>query len=260
MLTADQNFRLLQEIEENRRFLLMAYQQNPRLLENAEARIKQLFDEPAHGVDYNLPSDPRPLSSERGISLIELIMFIVIISVALAGILGVMNRVTGHSADTLIRKQSLAIAESLLEEVGLMPFTYCDPDDANATTATSAVVGAGGCATTLEGIGPEGGETRYSNANPFDNVSDYDGCRINGAANAGCDAAGNSGIKDVTGTVVSTALNGYSAAITVTALALAGITAASGDALLINVTVTGPDNEQVTLEGYRTRHSPNSVP
>lgn len=44
MKTAEQNLLLLQEIEANRRFLLMAYQQNPKLLENAEARIKQLFD------------------------------------------------------------------------------------------------------------------------------------------------------------------------------------------------------------------------
>ena len=44
MNTAEQNYRLLQEIEANRRFLLMAYQQNPRLLENAEARVKQLFE------------------------------------------------------------------------------------------------------------------------------------------------------------------------------------------------------------------------
>ena len=56
---------------------------------------------------------------QRGISLIELIMFIVIISAALAGILLVMNQVTGHSADPLIRKQALAIAESMLEEIQL---------------------------------------------------------------------------------------------------------------------------------------------
>jgi len=47
MTTAEKNFILLQEIEANRRFLLMAYQQNPKLLENAEARIKQLFEKPA---------------------------------------------------------------------------------------------------------------------------------------------------------------------------------------------------------------------
>ena len=74
---------------------------------------------------------------QRGISLVELIMFIVIVSVALAGILLVMNVVTRSSADPLIHKQSLAIAESLLEEVELMPFTFCDPDDPDAALATT---------------------------------------------------------------------------------------------------------------------------
>lgn len=46
-MTAEQNYRLLQEIEANRKFILMAYQQNPKLLEQAEDRIKQLFDMPA---------------------------------------------------------------------------------------------------------------------------------------------------------------------------------------------------------------------
>ena len=43
MLTAEQNYRLLQEIEANRAFILMAYRQNPKLLERAEPRIRQLF-------------------------------------------------------------------------------------------------------------------------------------------------------------------------------------------------------------------------
>lgn len=44
MTTAEQNFCLLQEIEANRRFLLMAYERNPELLESAEPRIMRLFD------------------------------------------------------------------------------------------------------------------------------------------------------------------------------------------------------------------------
>jgi hypothetical protein len=43
MTTAEKNFLLLQEIEASRLFLLMAYQQNPKLLERAEPRIKLLF-------------------------------------------------------------------------------------------------------------------------------------------------------------------------------------------------------------------------
>ena len=59
---------------------------------------------------------------QKGISLIELIIFIVIISVALTGILLVMNQVTAHSADPLMRKQALAAAESLMEEIQLQDF------------------------------------------------------------------------------------------------------------------------------------------
>ena len=119
---------------------------------------------------------------QRGISLIELIMFIVIISVALAGILLVMNTTNKSSADPLVAKQALAIAESLLEEVELQPFTYCEPDDANAPFATAATAAqcpkAGGIGG-VEMMGPETEagvpETRGSPTTPFDNVNDYSG-------------------------------------------------------------------------------------
>lgn len=62
-------------------------------------------------------------SFESGASLIELIMFVMIVSIALAGILLVMNQTTGHSADVLIRKQALTVAESMLEEIESHPFS-----------------------------------------------------------------------------------------------------------------------------------------
>lgn len=201
---------------------------------------------------------------QAGVSLIELVMFIVIVSVALAAILLVMNTVTRGSADPLIHKQSLAIAESLLEEVELMPFTFCDPDDANAETATAAA----GCAATPEALGPEAiagtTETRYgvgaANAG-FDNVSDYDGCDLNtGVANAACDDTGGNGIRDITATAVSAGLGGYNAQVDVAPAALGTITAASGDALLITVTVTGPDGLPVVVEGMRARYAPRTLP
>src|SRR4051794_24643993 len=66
--------------------------------------------------------------AQAGISLIELIMFMVIVSVGLAGILSVMTVTTRASADPMLRKQAIAVAESLLEEIQLQPFTFCDPD------------------------------------------------------------------------------------------------------------------------------------
>lgn len=81
-----------------------------------------------------------------GFTLIELVIFIVIVSVAVVGILSVMNTVVKSSADPMVRKQSIALADSILEEILLKQ--YVDPD------------------------GSETGETGRDN---YDDVSDYNG-------------------------------------------------------------------------------------
>lgn len=61
-----------------------------------------------------------------GFTLIELVIFIVIVSVAVVGILSVMNTVVKSSADPMVRKQATALADSILEEILLK--SYADPD------------------------------------------------------------------------------------------------------------------------------------
>lgn len=61
-----------------------------------------------------------------GFTLIELIIFIIIVSVAVVGILTVMNTVVKSSADPMVRKQATALADSILEEIILK--SYNDPD------------------------------------------------------------------------------------------------------------------------------------
>lgn len=78
------------------------------------------------------------INPQKGISLIELIMFIVIVSVALAGILLVMNVTTKSSADPLIHKQTLAVAESLLEEIELQDFVSASGVTNTVTLANRA--------------------------------------------------------------------------------------------------------------------------
>lgn len=183
-------------------------------------------------------------STHVGTTLIELVVFIMIVSVAIAGVLIVIDRTARYSTDPLITKQALAIAESLLEEVQLMPFTYCDPDDANISTAISSLA----CATTTEALGPEvaQGETRYNAAFPFDNVNDYQGFAM-------------SPIVDITNTAIG-GVNAYTANVTVAATALGGIAAndANGqpNVLLITVMVSGPLGISVSLQGYRTKYAP----
>ena len=175
-------------------------------------------------------------------------MFMIIVSVALAGVVSVLNVTVKASADPMIRKNMLSIAESLLEEVQLKPFTWCDPDDATAATATSAAVSVTACSAAIEAIGPEAGELRTSATTPFDNVNDYNGLVLP------------SPIPSVSGTSFAPA--GYSARIAVTAeagLGPSGLRPASTEALLIAVTVIW-GGDSLTLHGYRTRYSPNTLP
>ncbi|MGM9480412.1 type IV pilus modification PilV family protein [Roseateles sp. NT4] len=181
-----------------------------------------------------LPRRPRP----RGLSLIELLMFIVVVGIALAALLKVFVTATIGSADPMIRRQQLAIAESLLREVELMNFTWCDPESPQLATANSAADCAGGA----ENSGPETGETRYG-PTYFDNVNDYAGFSM-------------SGIRDATGTVLA-GLSGYGASVAVTGMALDSV--AAGEALKITVTVTAPNVSALSLQGWRTRYAPNDA-
>lgn len=74
---------------------------------------------------------------QRGLTLIELVMFIVIVSVGIAGILTVMNQVVRSSADPMIAKQAVAFADAVLEEVLSKPFA--DPDGVAAKEASRAL-------------------------------------------------------------------------------------------------------------------------
>jgi len=183
-----------------------------------------------------------------GISLIEVLLFIVIVGIAVSGMLAAFRLSVQKSTDPLARKQVIAIAESMMEEVQLMPFTFCDPDDANARTATSATVGVGGCAATVEALGPEAGENRYGTGGAqFDNVNDYHG--YNSATEAP------TGIKDISGAPIA-ALAGYNVSVTISNVPLG----ANPDVLLlIQVAVTDPDNVTTTLHGYRSRYAPRST-
>ena len=71
--------------------------------------------------------------AQRGLTLIELVIFIVIILVGLAGVLTVLDTTVRGSADPVVRKQALALAEAMLEEVLAKEFQN-DPTGNNAAT------------------------------------------------------------------------------------------------------------------------------
>lgn len=73
--------------------------------------------------------------AHRGFTLVEVIIFIVVVGAALAGILAVSNNAVKSSADPMVRKQAMALADSILEEI--LQKEFADPDvDGETTRAT----------------------------------------------------------------------------------------------------------------------------
>ena len=196
-----------------------------------------------------MSSEARFRRRQRGVTMIELIMFIVIVSVALASIMAVMRLTTANSAEPLRRKQALMIAEGLLEEVRSAGFTRCDPSDPVFDDPANPP-----CT-----IPENWGQAAPEPVNPrlFDNVNDYV-AQANVATNAFNNAAGV--LVDVSGQPI--AVNGYTATLTVTPVQIAanGLSAAAGtaantDALRIRVSVAFGGDAPVVLDTYRTRYA-----
>lgn len=67
---------------------------------------------------------------QQGVTLIELIIAIVVLGIAAVGILNALGRTTALNVDPLLRAQSLALAQSFMDEVTSKPFYPPDTDPA----------------------------------------------------------------------------------------------------------------------------------
>lgn len=158
----------------------------------------------------------------RGMTLIELVIAIVIIGVGVAGVMLAFSTVVKSSADPLVRKQMLAIAEEMMEEITLKPFAVSGTAPAN----------------TLKNCASGTGVAPRSN---FDDVSDFNGYQTSGVCNIDGDAI--------------TSLSAYNLQVTVTTTnVMDGVVIAAGNVKKITVMVThGTDT--LTLVGWRTNYA-----
>lgn len=144
---------------------------------------------------------------QHGFTLVELVIFIMLVSTAIVGVLNIMQISSRESGNPLIQKQALSIAQGLMQEVTNKSFTYCDPDDTKGFYNPSdpdpakSKMQAGPPATCDEVLqsdgstrnpdapllGPDqqdgGLESRYTTDRQFDEVKDYNNFTMNAATN-----------------------------------------------------------------------------
>ena len=162
-----------------------------------------------------------PARRQRGLTLIELVMFNIVVSVGLAGVLTVLNVTGKSSADPVIRKQALAVAEAMLDEI-LSKDYQNDPADPANTSATL------GC--TLSTTPVCKANTVLDRPN-YNDVDDYNGWSQTGVYLL------NGGATPVLGT--------YTVAVVVAPWTLSGVAGKR-----VTVTVVG-GTETIVLEGFR---------
>jgi MSHA pilin protein MshD len=158
-----------------------------------------------------------PLNGESGATLVEMVISIAIIAVVVTGTLLLVQKVAVHSADPMIERQALAIAEAYLEEILLKP--YFDP-----------TLGAGG------GACPAAPASR----DLYDNVCDYQGVDDAGALDQfGAPVAG---------------LGAYRVRVAVDTAATLSDLSGSADVLRVDVRVTHPAPVDLLISGFRARY------
>ncbi len=175
----------------------------------------------------------QPVRRQAGVTLVELVMYIVIVSVGAAGILLVIDATTRRSADPMIQQQALLIAESYMEEI--LQKYFIDRVPTTATTICPA---------------PEASRGQY------DNICDYHNLNNNAGA---VDQLGNA-VAGLTAYNVSVSVTGNVG--DATALGPAANPVNNTGALrvlYVDVEVTHDDvpGVQARLTGYRVNYRCN---
>ena len=157
-------------------------------------------------------------SRQQGMTLVELVIAIVVVSIAVTSVMGAMATIGGRSADPIVLMQAQAIAESYMDEITAKAYTF---PDANPTCIKPIT------------------KTRAT----FTLVCDYQGLNDAVPYNSNGDNIAE--------------LGAYTVAVAITkvpnTVEIIPVTDPILDAVKIAVTVTSPKGPY-TLVGYRTRY------
>ena len=152
---------------------------------------------------------------QSGFTLVEMVMAIAVLAVGLAGLLAAFNTAVMNSANPMVRKQILLVAEEMMAEVMLKPYAPSGTPPSNSAVSCGAA-----------------GAARLA----FDDVRDYANYKTNG-------------VCDLNGLAVA-GLESYQIEVGVQSETWQGIP----NALRVSVTVSY-GSESVSLVSWRTEYA-----
>lgn len=158
-------------------------------------------------------------SAHRGATLVELVITIVIISIAIAGVVGAFSLITGRSADPLNQTRAVELAQLYMDEILTKKYSESTPPGGVPRQP-------GNCT-----LGPDSGENRST----FNDVDDYNG------------------LSEAPKTHTDNALTGYDGFSVDVTVACAGsdVGLANAEAKRIDLTITAPGNQSFVFSAYR---------
>ena len=166
----------------------------------------------------------KPIANkQKGVTLIELIISMVVLSIIMVAMFEAMATISRNSADPMLRAQSLSIAQSYMEEI--QSKSYLDPTT-NSWCGVSVPT-----------------DTSRSSRERFDDICDYQSLT-------------DSVVRDLNNDPIAQ-LSDYQVNITVTndaSVNLEGLLGTNEDSALITITVSAPDNQNIQLSMYRANN------
>lgn len=159
------------------------------------------------------------VSEQRGATLVELVITIVIISVAIAGVVGAFSLVAGRSADPLNQTRVVELAQLYMDEILTKKYDNNTPQGGTPKYSGSCNIGA------------EAGENRGN----FDDVDDYNG------------------LTDSPPRSAESVLNGYSGFLVSVTVACAGadVGLPTSQAKRIELNIQAPGDQSFIMSAYR---------
>lgn len=168
-------------------------------------------------LDTNIRS-----ANAKGFTLIELVISIVIVSIAMVALLNAFGVSVASNADPLLRSKSLSLAQIYLDEALSKYYDHNTP-----VGGVPAVV-----SPDCSGLGPESGESRvdYNDVDDFNGTNDKPPRKQNG---------------------VLTDYDGYRVQVSVACVGADVGAASNNQVKKILVTVTSPDETQIKIASYK---------